>query len=177
MAYPKITVNTGLARKIIASDTIPVPSSDLPVLSGATTAVAASKLVDSGANFSNVSVGDIIYNTTDSTSATVTAIDSSTTLSISADIFTSTEDYTIFLGGPNGSSRIDSAEGCLLYIGSNESAVTIANSYVNVRVKTVSGNDITFENFQVGNYLPIQIVQLYLTSTSASVQNSCIAIW
>ena len=123
MAYPKITVNTGLAREIIASDTIPIPAPDLPVLSGTTTAATANKLVDVGADFSNVNVNDIVYNTTDNTSATVTAIDTSTILSVSADIFTSPEDYEIFLGGPNGSSRINSAEGCLLYVGSSASIV------------------------------------------------------
>jgi len=177
MAYPKITVNTGLAKKIIASDTIPIPAADLPTLSGTTTAATANKLVDVGADFSNVSVQDIIYNTKDNMSATVTAIDSSTILSISADIFTSPEDYSIFLGGPNGSLRINSAEGCLLYVGSSLSPMTLDGSYVDVRVKTISGNNITFENFPVGNYLPIQITQLYVTSTAPAAQNSCIAIW
>ena len=185
MAYPKITVNTGLAREIIASDTIPIPTPDLPILSGTTTAATASKLVDVGADFSTVSVGDIVYNTTDDTIATVTAIDTSTILSVSANIFTSPEDYKIFLGGPNGSSRIDSSEGCLLYVGSSESilqditpgAGTADPRYVNIRVKTTAGNFITFENFKVGNYLPIQVVQLMSTSTTAAARNTCVAIW
>ena len=177
MAYPKITVNTGLARKIIASDTIPIPTPDLSILSGTTTAATANKLVDVGADFSNVNVGDIIYNDTDNTSATVTAIDTSTILSVSADIFTSPEDYEIYLGGPNGSSRIDSSEGCLLYVGSSLSPMTAAGSYVDVRVKTTAGNTITFENFPVGSYLPIQITQLLLTSTTAEARNACVAIW
>jgi len=177
MAYPKNTVNTGLALQVVSSDTIPIPASDIPTLGGTTTATTVGKLVDAGADFSNVSVGDIIYNTTDSTSATVTAIDSSTTLSISADIFAITEDYTIFLGGPNGSSRINSSEGCLLYVGSSEAAVTIANSYVDVKVKTIANSIVTFTNFPVGEYLPIQILQLYSTGTDASTQNNCIAIW
>ena len=69
MAYPKITVNTGLAQEVISSDTLPIPSPSLPVLSGTTTATTADKLVDVGADFSNVSIGDIVYNTTDNTSA------------------------------------------------------------------------------------------------------------
>ena len=177
MAYPKITVNTGLAQKVISSNTLPIPSPDLAQLTGRTTATTANKLVDVGADFSNVSVGDIIYNTTDNTSATVTAIDTSTILSISSDIFTSPEAYTIFLGGPNGSSRIDSSEGCLLYVGSNLTTMDIAKSYVFIKVQTVAGSDITFENFPVGNYLPIQIIKLYTTGTDAASRNSCIAIW
>ena len=95
MAYPKITVNTGLSLEVIASDTLPIPSPSLPVLSGTTTAATTDKLVDVGADFSNVNVGDIVYNTTDNTSASVVAIDSSTILEVSADIFTSPEAYTI----------------------------------------------------------------------------------
>jgi hypothetical protein len=177
MAYPKITVNTGFALEIIASDTLPIPSPDVPVISGTTTAATTDKLVDVGADFSEVEVGDIVYNTTDNTSATVVAIDSSTILEVSADIFTSPEAYTIFLGGPNGSSRINSSDGCLLYVGSSEAAQTVANSYVNVKVQTVSGNDITFTGFPVGNYLPIQIMKLYTTGTTAATANNCIAIW
>lgn len=177
MAYPKITVNTGLALQVISSDTIPIPAADLPLLSGTTTAATANKLVDVGANFSNVSVGDIVYNTTDNTSATVTAIDTSTILTLSLDIFTSPETYIIFLGGPNGSARINSSEGCLLYVGSSEATQTVATSYVNIKVQTVAGNDITFTGFPVGNYLPIQIMKLYTTGTTAATANNCIAIW
>jgi len=177
MAYPKITVNTGLALEVISSDTLPIPDPDVPVISGTTTAATTDKLVDVGADFSEVEVGDIVYNTTDNTSATVVAIDSSTILEVSADIFTSPEAYTIFLGGPNGSSRINSSDGCLLYVGSSEASQTVANSYVNVKVQTVSGNDITFTGFPVGNYLPIQIMKLYTTGTTAATANNCIAIW
>jgi hypothetical protein len=177
MAYPKITVNTGLAQEVISSDTLPIPSPSLPVLSGTTTATTADKLVDVGADFSNVSIGDIVYNTTDNTSASVVAIDSSTILEVSADIFTSPESYKIFLGGPNGSSRIDSSEGCLLYVGSNEGIMDVAKSFVNVKVKTVAGSIVIFSNFPVGEYLPVQVLQLYTTGTDAAAENSCIAIW
>jgi len=177
MAYPKITVNTGLALTLIASDTLPIPSPDLPLLSGTTTGVAVSKLVDAGADFSNVSVGDIIYNTTGTASASVTAVDSTTILSVSADVFVAAQDYTIYLGGPNGSVRIDSSEGCILYVGSSEATPTIANSYVDIKVKTVAGSVVTFSNFPVGGYLPIQVLWLYATGTDVSSQNNCIAIW
>lgn len=177
MAYPKITVNTGFALEIIASDTLPIPASDVPVISGTTTAATTDKLVDVGADFSEVEIGDIVYNTTDNTSATVVAIDSSTILEVSADIFTSPEAYTIFLGGPNGSSRINSSDGCLLYVGSNDATMDVAKSYVDIKVQTTAGSDITFANFPVGNYLPIQILKLYTTGTDAASRNSCIAIW
>ena len=179
MAYPKITVNTGTTLQVVGSDSIPIPASDLPKLSGQITSADTNKLIDTHTDFSNVSVGDIVYNTTDKSVATVLAIDVGTnTLTLSASIFSGTlKNYTIFLGGPNGSSRIKSSEGCLLYVGSSEATMTAASSYVNVTVKTVSGSDVTFSNFPVGEYLPVQVIQLYTTGTSAAAENNCVAIW
>ena len=177
MAYPKITVNTGVALEVIASDTLPIPAPDLPKLSGVTTATTADKLVDVSEDFSNVSVGDIVYNTADKTSASVVAVESTTILELSADIFTSQKTYTIFLGGPNGSSRINSSEGCLLYVGSNDSGMNFNESIQDVKVKTVAGSIVTFTNFPIGHYLPVQVLQLYSTGTDTPVQNNCIAIW
>jgi len=177
MAYPKITVNTGLVVSLIASDTIPIPAPDLPQITGTTTTTTTDKLVDTSEDFSNVQVGDIVYNTTDNTSATVVAVDSDTILEVSADIFTSSEDYIIFLGGPNGSARINSAEGCLLYVGSSEATMDIAKAYVDVKVKTTAGSIVTFSNFPVGEYLPVQVVQLYATGTDTAADNNCLAIW
>jgi hypothetical protein len=59
--------------------------------------IASYKLVNSAANFSTISVGDIVINSTDFTSAIVVAIDNATTLSISQDIFTAAgKSYSIY---------------------------------------------------------------------------------
>jgi hypothetical protein len=64
--------------------------------SGTTTATTADKLVQAGQNFTTtVSVGDTVNNTTDSTVAIVTAVDSDTQLSLDCDIMASGETYTI----------------------------------------------------------------------------------
>jgi hypothetical protein len=64
---------------------------------GTTTSTTANKLVDSTQNFNTTAqVGSFIKNTTDSTTASVTAIDSDTTLSISSDIMASGENYILF---------------------------------------------------------------------------------
>ena len=64
--------------------------------SGTASATTADKLVEAGQNFeSTVTVGSIVYNTADDTSATVTAVDSDTELSISADIMASGETYVL----------------------------------------------------------------------------------
>lgn len=63
---------------------------------GTTDGTTASKLVDSSQNFNTwVTVDDIVHNTTDDTYAIITAIDDDTTLSLSADIMVSGEDYVI----------------------------------------------------------------------------------
>lgn len=64
---------------------------------GTTTGTTTSKLVDSAGAFStaNVTVGMTVSNTTNGTTATVTGIDSTTTLSIDKDIFTTGQTYSI----------------------------------------------------------------------------------
>ena len=63
---------------------------------GTTTSASANKLIQTGQNFSTtVSVGDVVLNTTDNTSATVTAVDSNTQLSINFDIMASSEAFVI----------------------------------------------------------------------------------
>ena len=73
------------------------PNYNSPLESGTTTSTTTNKLVDSSQNFlSTVEVGDFVSNTTDSTLALVTAIDSDTTLSLNLDIFVSGEDYKVY---------------------------------------------------------------------------------
>lgn len=199
MAYPKITVNTGFAIPIIAADSIPIPYPGSTQLKGNNTADTADKLVDLNADFSNVVVHDIVYNTALGTLATVTAVDSSTILSISADIFQNSpnDTYIVFQAGPVFEQRIDSASGCLLYIGSNSSIFqdiqpsdpvtpsvgTADPRYVDVCVDTVQGtiqspHTVTFKNFKVGNYLPVQVKKLRSAGSSVAIRNqACIAIW
>ena len=162
---------------VVASDTIRIPSPNAVPLSGTTTAATTNKLVDVGADFSNVVVGDIVYNTTDNTVATVSEVETSTILVLSADIFTSPENYIVFQAGPIFEQRIDSSSGCLLYVGSNEGTMDVAKSYVDVKVKTVNGDDIVFSNFPVGEYLPVQITNLFSTGTDAAARFNSVAIW
>jgi len=64
--------------------------------SGTTDGTTANKLVDSGQNFdTTVTVADAVHNTTDTTYASVTVIDSDTLLTLDADIMVSGENYSI----------------------------------------------------------------------------------
>jgi hypothetical protein len=87
-------------------------------LTGTATDTIVNKLVDSTATFisDNITTGDVIYNTTDATSAAVVSVDSETELTLDADIFVSGESWSYGLplgtgvGGPEpsdiGFSRI-----------------------------------------------------------------------
>ncbi len=177
MSYPKNTINVGAALEVIASDTIPIPTIGITPVSGTTTATGATneKLIDSNANFilKNIRVGDIVYNTTNNTVATVASVDGETELTLSTNIIqASGQTYTIYLGSP-----LKSSEGCLLYVGSNLSSVTTTSSFVDLKVKTTANNIVTFKKFRVGQCLPVQVLQLFYTGTDINVINNCIAIW
>ena len=99
MAYQKLQVERAL--KVIPSDTINIPNVAGPSASGTTDGTTANKLVDSSASFTSNLVGYIVYNTTDSTVATVTAFDDAGTLSLSADIMANGEAYTLYADDNN----------------------------------------------------------------------------
>ena len=174
MAYPKNTINVGSALEVIASDTIPIPTIGITPVSGTTTGTTTDKLVDSNANFilADLRVGDIVYNTTNNTVATVTSVDGETELLLSANIMATGQTYTIYLDNASNSS-----DGCLLYVGSSQASLTLANSFVNIKVKTTAKDIVTFSNFPVGQYLPVQVLQLFYTGTDIAAINNCVAIW
>jgi hypothetical protein len=47
--------------------------------------------------------------------------------------------------------------------------------YVDIKVKTVGGEDVQFNNFPVGEVLPVQVVQVFETPTITNAR--LIAIW
>jgi hypothetical protein len=54
--------------------------------------------------------------------------------------------------------------GCVLYVGTGG----------NLRVLTAGGDDVTFAGFPNGGFLPVNVVRVYLTGTSAS---DILALW
>lgn len=74
---------------------------ETPKLTSAATATTSNKLTDSAGLFTTTTaaaVGDIIKNTTTGKYALVTAVDSATALSISADIMSQTDAYVLYSG-------------------------------------------------------------------------------
>jgi hypothetical protein len=138
--------------KVVPSDTIGIP--DIATKnqkdSRAATSTTANKLVDSSEDFTadGTEVGDIVHNTTDNTIATVTAIDSATTLSLSADIMANTESYDIY------KSATDAAA---LYVGVSGDVTFI----------DAGGDTNTMVAAPVG-WHPIQVKQVKSTGTTAT---------
>ena len=54
--------------------------------------------------------------------------------------------------------------GCVLYIGTGG----------DLKVLTIGGDEVTFTNFQDGSFLPVQVVRVFETDTTAS---NIIALW
>jgi hypothetical protein len=153
MAYQKLQAERAL--KVIPSDTINIPNVAGPSVSGTTTSTTANKLVDSTASFTSNLLGYIVYNTSDSTVATVTAVDDANTLSLSADIMDSGEAYTLYA---------DDNQGCVLYVGNTG----------NVRVLTAGNDDVTFVGIAAGAFVPVQVKRVFATDTTAT---DIVALW
>ena len=133
-------------------------------VSGTNTSVAAFKLINSAATFTtnNIYVGDIVHNDTDETMATVISVDSDTQLTLNADIFLATAKlYAVYSSSPQAGLG---NTGCNLYIGGAG----------DVSVVTISGDIATFFGVPVGTTLPIQVLKLRATSTTAT---NVIALW
>ena len=106
-----------------------------------------------------VSVGDIVYNITDSTAATITAIDSETTLSLSANIMANTEKYRIFTENAD-------QEGCVLYVGSAGDVAVLpsgADDSVDDDFKKV-----IYKGVLAGSFIPVNVKRVYSTGTTAT---------
>lgn len=160
MAQDKIQV--GKALQINPSDTadIPNPSYDGRI-SGTASAVTANNLVDNTADFvaDGVRAGDIVYNNTDRKAAVVTVVVSGTQLTLSEDIFDTISDaYVVYL-------KPDIAnQGCVLYVGVGG----------DVTVRTVGGDQVTFQNLNNGQFVPVEILQVLETGTTAT---GLVALW
>ena len=117
----------------------------------------------------NVVVGAIIYDSTDVRAYRVTKVDSDTVLSVTPSIVgaSASVNYKIYNAA---------TEGCVLWVGSDTAALTVELSYVDIDVVTVGNNTVEFENAKLGEYLPVQVLQLKETNTTADCRDKCIAL-
>jgi hypothetical protein len=134
------------------------------IAGGSNTTATAFKLINSAALYitKNVKTGDVVHNDTAGTAATVVSVDSETQITLNANIFTSTaQAYAVYAMSPQTSIG---NTGCFLYVGGTG----------NVSVITIGGDQITFNGVPAGTTLPIQVIKLRATGTTATQVN---ALW
>jgi hypothetical protein len=151
------------ALEVIKSDNANVPF-PAEIKSATNTSAVTDQLVDSTGDFVNLNVktGDIVYNTTDGLAATVLSVTSATVIVLNADIFAASgKAYTIYQAS---SQTTIGNQGCNLYIGGAG----------NVKVTTIGGDIVTFTAPTVGQVLPVQVIKLHATGTSATLID---ALW
>lgn len=156
MAYQKL--QAGRALSVINSDATEVPFPQL-INSSSSSAVSVGELVDASANFLTLGVqaGDIVYNTSGTSTAEVLRVVNATTLSLSLDIFTGIgETYFLYKGGEN--------EGCVLYVGTGG----------DLTITTSSGDVVTLVNLPTGMFVPVQTLKVWASGTSAK---DIVALW
>ena len=155
MAYQKLQV--GLAASVIPSDTIQIPVPGSSQISGTNTGpVAVNTLKDSTAPFTSdeLKAGAIVVNETDGTLAKVTSVNSTSELSLSADIFTGVgKSYVVYLV-----PELNKSQGCVIYCGGTG----------DIKVETTSGTIVTYVGVPTGIFLPVQVYKVFATGTSAT---------
>lgn len=162
-----VKIQAGRALNIIRTDNADIP---FPIVNstGTSTAVVANNLVDGTKNFVtlNVCPGDIVYNLTTGLAATVTSyplVASPDRFQLNANIFLAAgNSYVIYQSGAmaGGGSNF----GCVLYVG----------GVGDVRVLTIDQDDVTFFGVQTGTFMPVQVVKVFATGTSAT---NIVALW
>ena len=151
------------ALRVIPSDNAVVPSVQ-QISTGTNTSVVTNQLVNSAGNFINlnVAVGDVVYNITDSTAATVVSVSSASVIVLNADIFAATsKTYVIYQqSAKTGSGNT----GAFLFIGGAG----------NVAVTTLGNDEVIFNAVPVGTILAVQVLKVKSTGTTATLIN---ALW
>tara|TARA_R110000868_G_scaffold306022_1_gene567046 strand:+ start:159 stop:644 length:486 start_codon:yes stop_codon:yes gene_type:complete len=151
------------ALRVNPSDNADIPYPNL-IEAGTITTVTTSKLIDSTGLFitNNIKTGDVVYNDTLLTAAVVVSVDSETQLTLNANIFTvTTQVYNIY----SMSSQTSMGNpGCFLYVGGAG----------NISVITIGGEQIIFNGVPAGTTIPVQVLRLRSTGTTATLIN---ALW
>jgi hypothetical protein len=134
------------------------------IAGGTNTSAVSFKLINSAATYitKNVRTGDVVHNDTAGTVATVVSVDSQTELTLNANIFpTASQSYAVYGMSPQTNMG---NPGCFLYVGGTG----------NVSVVTIGGDIITFNGVPAGTTLPVQVLRLRSTGTTATLIN---ALW
>jgi hypothetical protein len=156
MATQKLQVGRALA--VIPSNYADIPFPAVTISSTVTTA-SGFNLTDTTADFIalGVKAGDIVYDITNQTAATVQSVQSATTLVLNVSGYIIAADSYVLYNGQNNN-------GCVLYIGGAG----------DIAVTTVGGDEVKFTALLAGQFIPVQTLKIAQTGTSAT---DILALW
>jgi hypothetical protein len=156
MATQKLQV--GRALKVIPSNYANIPFPAVTISSTVTTA-SGFNLTDTTADFIalGVKAGDIVYDITNQTAATVQSVQSATTLVLNVSGYIIAADSYVLYNGQNNN-------GCVLYIGGAG----------DVAVTTIGGDEVIFNALLAGQFVPVQTLKVSQTGTIAT---DILALW
>jgi hypothetical protein len=163
MSYEKLQGYQALAVYKSDDANIPYPSE---AADGRTTSTVANKLKDTAATFvtNQVAIGDIVYNTSDGTAATVTLVEDEETLVLNADIMTAPQTYIVYNASKSKNYQ-DANNGCVLYLGDTDG---------DLRVTTITGNIVDFKGLKAGTFFPVQVKKVHESQTTLT---NIVALW
>ena len=153
------------ALTVFPSDNAFIPNPALFVRLSFTTDGNPFVLIDDNADFLTQKVypGDVVFNDNNATYATVVSVDSSTQLTLNADI-TPAADFDYVIYGMSPQANIGNP-GCSIYVGGTGGDVAVI---------TIGGDSVTFIAVPTGTILPVQVRQIPVTGSSPS---NLIALW
>ena len=154
------------ALTVIKSDDADIPYPAVADTGVDDTAPVGNQLIDSTKDFValNIYAGNIVYNLITGAAATIISYPLPTspdTLELNAAIFTGAGDeYIIYQSSPVAGGQ---NTGCVLYVGTGG----------DVTVTTAGGDIVTFVAVQNGSFLPVQVLKVWDSGTSADI----LALW
>ena len=160
MPTPKL--QTSRALNIFRSDDALIPN-PTPMTSGAATSTITNALEDTTKDFIalGINIGDVVYNISSLTCATIVSITSATELELNVDIMTSGQDYIIYQNSPLSG---DPNAGCVLYVGTGG----------DLAVTTAGGDYAFFAGVPTGAFVPVNVIKVWSADTTA---NNIVALW
>lgn len=146
------------------NDTVDIPNPSNKITEGVTFSTVTNKLIKATETFISKGVlpGDIALNTNTGAYTTITAVDSQTSLSLAANIFSSGQYYTVFKSIQNGGYPWTP----LIRL------VSMPSPPFNVRLITAGNDDVTFTNSASTFYssnLGVEVRRVLATGTDPIV--------
>jgi hypothetical protein len=161
MAVQKKTYTRAIA--VIPSDNNDIPNPALQILSGVSNSSTSNFQLVGDIVFENLGIqpGDIVYNLTQQTAATVVLPPFSNLIDLNADIFTvGSCSFIIFAGTQNDASK----GGCVIYSGTGGNFIA----------DTLGNDQISLVGIPSGQIVPVQVKKVYATGIGSG---NLVALW